>query len=128
MRIDFHHSSGQSAVKHSFSALAVAGLLIAAALAGCASPLALSGQVQNSRETLTGSASRDSQGTGTLTLVSSTGALCHGDFVFTSRRFARGTLTCDDQRSGAFQMASTNFKGTGSGTLGRERFTFEISE
>jgi hypothetical protein len=98
--------------------------LIVLACTGCALTLPVRGQVQNSPETFSGTATGHLGGGGELSLVSSKGAVCRGNFVYVTRRQGEGVFNCDDGRSGPFTFASTGTAGTGYGTLGNERFTF----
>ena len=99
-------------------------LAIAALLSGCSMTLAVRGQVQNSDEMFTGTATGYMDGGGNMTLVSSKGAVCKGNFVYVTRRNGEGVFNCDDGRSGPFQFVSTGTRGTGYGDLGGQRFTF----
>ena len=80
--------------------------------------------MQNSDETFTGTATGHLSGGGVLTIVSNKGAVCKGNFVYTTGRNGEGVFACDDGRSGPFQFASTGAAGTGFGDLGDQRFTF----
>lgn len=98
-------------------------------LAGCSSnPLSLTlpveGRLQNVDETFTGTATGYLDGSGDLTIVSSNGAVCKGNFVYVSRRQGEGVFHCDDGRSGPFEFVSSGTRGTGFGDLGGQRFTF----
>jgi hypothetical protein len=98
--------------------------LIAVVSAGCTMTLPVRGQVQNSPETFRGTATGHLDGGGNLTMVSSKGAVCKGNFVYVTHRHGEGVFSCDDGRSGPFTFVSTGTAGTGYGTLGNERFTF----
>jgi len=93
-------------------------------LSGCSMTLPVKGQVQNSAETFTGTATGYIGGSGDLTIVSNSGATCTGNFVYVTSRNGEGVFSCDDGRSGPFQFVSTGTKGTGYGDLGGQRFTF----
>jgi hypothetical protein len=82
------------------------------------------GVVQNSDETFTGKATGYVGGSGNLTIMSSKGATCSGDFVYVTRRQGEGVFQCSDGRSGPFTFASTGSSGVGNGSLGGEIFTF----
>jgi hypothetical protein len=97
---------------------------IAAILAGCSMTLPVRGKVQNSDETFSGTATGYIDGGGDMTLVSSKGAVCKGNFVYVTGRNGEGVFSCDDGRSGPFQFVSTGKRGTGYGDLGGQRFTF----
>ena len=97
---------------------------LAAGLSGCSLTLPVRGQVQNSDETFTGTATGHMDGAGNLGIVSSKGAVCDGDFVYVTPRRGEGVFTCGDGRSGPFQFVSTGSRGTGHGSLGGQNFTF----
>lgn len=97
-------------------------------LQGCSMTLPVKGQVQNSAETFTGTATGYLDGGGNLKIVSSKGAVCEGNFVYVNRRQGSGVFDCDDKRSGPFEFVSTGSRGTGYGSLGGERFTFTFGE
>jgi hypothetical protein len=99
--------------------LASAGLL-----AGCSLTLAVRGQVGNTGETFTGTATGYMDGAGDLTITSNRGAVCTGAFVYVTRRQGSGTFTCNDGRTGPFEFVSTGSRGTGSGRLGDQPITF----
>lgn len=103
---------------------AVLVLLGAATLSACSVTLPVHGQVQNSDETFTGTATGGLSGSGTLTIVSSKGATCSGNFVYVTERTGQGVFTCSDGRTGPFNFVSTGMSGTGYGDLGGQRFTF----
>lgn len=102
----------------------VAAVLTLSALQGCSMTLPVQGQVQNSTETFSGTATGYLDGGGNLKIVSSKGAVCEGNFVYTSSREGKGIFHCDDKRSGPFEFVSTGTRGTGTGDLGGERFIF----
>lgn len=93
-------------------------------LAACSMTLPVRGNVMNSSETFTGTATGYMDGGGNLTIVSSKGAICKGNFVYVSRRDGEGVFTCDDGRAGPFAFVSTGTRGIGKGDLGGERFVF----
>lgn len=93
-------------------------------LAACSMTLAVRGNLQQSDETFTGTATGELNGSGTLTIVTTHGATCRGEFVYVNRRQGEGTFTCSDGRTGPFQFASTGTRGTGFGDLGGQKFTF----
>jgi hypothetical protein len=86
--------------------------------------LQVTGQVQNSDETFSGTATGYMDGGGNLEIVSSRGAVCKGNFVYVTNRNGEGVFDCSDGRSGPFKFVSTGTRGTGHGTLGGENFTF----
>ena len=102
----------------------VALAFIAIALSGCTVTEPVRGQVQNSDETFTGTATGGMNGDGTLSIVSNKGATCTGNFVYTTGRTGDGVFTCSDGRSGPFHFVSSGLSGTGYGDLGGEKFTF----
>ena len=105
------------------AALAI-GLSASSTIACCSLTLPVRGQVQNSDETFTGSATGYMGGNGNLSITSSKGTVCTGDFVYVTPRTGEGVFTCNDGRSGPFQFASTGSFGTGHGSLGGQNFTF----
>lgn len=103
-------------------------VLLTGALAGCSMTLPVRGQVQDSEETFSGTATGYIDGGGTLKIVSSRGTVCEGNFVYVTRREGSGVFSCDDKRSGPFQFVSTGTRGTGTGTLGNQRFIFTFGD
>ena len=99
---------------------------LAAALAACSTILPITGQMQGSSERFTGGARGNMSGSGALSIVTTSGVHCSGNFTYTSRLQASGTLTCEDGRSGPFVYYSTGTGRTGYGTLGNVRFTFTV--
>lgn len=99
-------------------------LLLAVLLAHGCMTLPVKGQVQNKKETFSGTATGDMLGGGTLKIVSSLGAVCEGNFVYINGRQGSGVFSCSDGRSGPFEFVSTGYSGTGYGDLGGDRFTF----
>lgn len=102
--------------------------LTAILVSACSMTLPVKGTVQNTNETFTGTATGYIDRSGVLTIVTSEGATCDGDFVYVTSRQGEGVFTCDDGRSGPFQFVSTGTKGTGHGDLGGERFTFTFGK
>ena len=98
--------------------------VLAVGLSACSLTLPVRGQIQNSDETFTGSATGYMDGSGNLTITSSDGTVCTGDFVYVTRRNGAGVFTCNDGRSGPFQFVSTGSRGNGRGSLGGEDFIF----
>ncbi len=97
-------------------------------ISGCSITLPVTGQIQNSNETFTGTATGYLDGGGDLTIFSNKGSSCTGNFVYVSRRNGEGIFTCDDGRTGPFQFVSTGTRGTGYGDLGGQRFTFTFGQ
>jgi hypothetical protein len=93
-------------------------------LSGCSLTLPVRGQVSESAETFTGTATGYSDGAGDLTITTSRGVACTGAFVYVNRRQGEGTFTCNDGRTGPFSFVSTGQRGTGTGSLGGKPVTF----
>lgn len=102
----------------------VAGL--GALLAGCVNAAHVQGVVEGSGEVFSGGSFREVDGGGSLTVRSSRGAVCAGDFVYVRPREGQGTFRCSDGRVGPFQFVSTGLRGTGSGNFGGRRFVFSF--
>jgi hypothetical protein len=103
--------------------VAVAGLGM---LAACTTTLPLSGRMERTNETFSGTVSGSGyrEGTGQVTLVSSLNTRCSGNFTYTSRRRGEGVLACNDGRTGAFRLSGAGSSGTGTGELNGHRFNF----
>jgi hypothetical protein len=93
-------------------------------LTACSMTLPVQGFVQNSDESFSGSATGYMDGSGHLSIVSSKGTTCSGNFVYVNSRRGEGVFQCSDGRSGPFWFVSTGTRGTGYGTLGGQNFTF----
>ncbi len=95
-------------------------------LASCAASAPVTGQMQKSDETFSGTVTGSgySGGSGELTIVSSRKAQCRGGFTYISRRRADGVLNCDDGRTGPFHIAAAGATGNGYGDLNGQRYTF----
>jgi hypothetical protein len=106
----------------------VVALLLVSAFSGCTMTLPVRGQVQNSAESFTGTATGHLNGEGNLQMVSSKGAVCNGNFVYVTHRQGEGVFNCDDGRSGPFAFVSTGTSGTGHGTLDNQRFIFTFGQ
>ena len=102
--------------------------LLAIELSACSLTLPVRGQIQSSNETFTGSATGYMDGSGNLSITSSSGSVCTGDFVYVTKRTGEGVFTCNDGRSGPFQFVSTGSHGTGHGSLGGQVFTFTFGD
>lgn len=109
-------------------ALMLGSVVLAGALAGCSMTLPVRGQVQDSEETFSGTATGYIDGGGDLKIISSKGAVCEGNFVYVTSREGSGVFNCNDKRSGPFQFVSTGTRGTGTGTLSGQRFIFTFGE
>jgi hypothetical protein len=103
-------------------------VLLASALGACASSVtsSLNGATEDGAEKFSGSSTTNMSGTGTLTIASEAGLSCSGRFVYVLHRLAKGTLNCLNGQSGSFDLVSTGRSGTGSGTIGSRRFTFDF--
>lgn len=100
-------------------------IALAGYLAGCSLTLPVRGNLLNSDETFTGSATGYPDGSGVLKVTSSSGTDCTGEFVYETRRKGAGVFHCTDGRSGPFEFVSTGTRGNGWGELGDYRkFTF----
>lgn len=97
-------------------------------LSSCSMTLPVRGNVMNSSETFTGTATGYMDGGGNLMLVTSKGATCTGNFVYVSSRDGEGVFTCDDGRTGPFTFVSTGTRGTGKGDIGGERVIFTFGK
>lgn len=100
----------------------------AALLSACSVTLPVKGQIQNSDETFSGTATGHMDGGGEMTLLSSKGATCTGNFSYVTSRNGEGVFSCSDGRSGPFQFVSTGSRGTGYGDLGGQRFIFTFGK
>lgn len=98
------------------------------ALTACSMTLPVKGQVQNTPETFTGTATGYLDGSGDLKIVSNLGAVCEGDFVYVTKRTGEGIFSCEDGRTEPFNFVSTGKKGTGHGSLGGHAFTFTFGK
>lgn len=105
-------------------------LLLAASslfLAGCLT-LPVTGATEDGTERFYGSATGYMDGSGTITLDSSKGTKVVGNFVYINRRQGEGIFRCDDGRTGPFTFVSTGNRGTGTGRLGNQYFTFTFGD
>jgi len=104
-------------------ASAGAGLL----LSGCLT-LAVGGNVDGTGESFTGSATGYLDRSGLLTVTASSGVTCSGRFVYVTRRYGQGDMTCSDGRAGSFDFVSNGLSGFGRGSIGGQpiHFTFGI--
>jgi hypothetical protein len=93
-------------------------------LSGCSMTLPVSGRMADGTETFTGRATGYMDGGGNLEIVSNKGRTCSGNFVYVTSRNGEGVFTCSDGKSGPFQFVSTGTRGTGTGIIGGEAFTF----
>ena len=102
--------------------IAIAGMLVFAS--ACSMTLPVTGSVQSTGETFSGTATGRLDGAGELTITSNRGAVCTGRFVYVTSREGSGTFNCNDGRSGPFTFVSTGRRGTGRGTLDGQPFIF----
>jgi hypothetical protein len=93
-------------------------------LTGCAMTLPVNGMVEGSGEHFVGQATGHLDGAGELTMKTERGTTCTGRFVYVNPREGSGTFHCSDGRSGPFTFVSTGHRGTGTGTLNGQNFTF----
>jgi Thiamine monophosphate kinase len=93
-------------------------------LGACELTLPVNGRMNDGSEVFTGTATGYLDGAGTLTITSSRGRTCSGDFVYVTGRTGEGVFTCSDGQSGPFQFVSTGSRGTGTGVIGGQPFTF----
>lgn len=105
-------------------AAAAALAAVTVGVAACSLTLPVSGQVSESDETFTGSATGYMDRSGTLEIRSSKGTVCTGNFVYVTAREGEGVFRCNDGRVGPFTFVSTGTRGTGHGTIGGKRFIF----
>jgi hypothetical protein len=103
-------------------------VLLASTLGACASSTtsSLYGTTEDGAEKFSGSTTTSVSGVGTLTIASEAGLSCSGRFVYVLHRLAKGTLNCANGQSGSFELISAGGRGTGSGTFGSRRFTFDF--
>lgn len=95
---------------------------------GCSLTLPVRGQIENSPESFTGTATGYMNGSGTMKLISTSGVTCEGEFVYESSRTGSGVLRASDGRTGSFTFASTGRNGTGTGLLGGKKFIFTFGK
>lgn len=100
-------------------------IALALVVAGCSLTLPVRGELLNSDERFSGSATGYRDGSGVLKVTSTTGTVCTGKFVYETSRKGAGTFQCTDGRTGPFQFVSTGRSGNGWGEFGDNRkFTF----
>ena len=99
-------------------------LALLATTSACSMTLPVSGRMSDGQETFTGSATGYLDGGGVLTLNSSKGRTCTGNFVYVTNRNGEGVFTCSDGQSGPFKFVSTGTRGTGTGEIAGRMFTF----
>lgn len=107
--------------------LAVSVALVLA-LSACSATVPVQGQVQNASETFAGTTTGYMDGSGTLSVLSSRGTTCTGDFTYVTGRTGEGVFRCADGRSGPFHFVSAGRHGSGQGSLGGQAFTFTFGD
>ena len=100
-------------------------LALLAVLGGCAGTV--SGSVQGTGETFTGTVVAGMRHDGTVTITSNRGVTCEGTYLFAEERKGEGVFQCSDGRSGPFTFVSNGLSGLGSGNLDGRSFTFRFS-
>jgi hypothetical protein len=110
------------ALKRSVVALFIA---VGGSLSACAAHR-VEGVVEGGREVFSGGSFREIDGGGVLTVQSSLGVVCTGDFAYVRPREGAGTFRCSDGRAGPFSFVSTGLRGTGQGVVGGRRFVFSF--
>lgn len=93
-------------------------------MSACSMTLPVKGRMTDGSESFTGTATGYMDGGGNLKIVSNRGRTCTGDFVYVTGKNGEGVFTCDDGNSGPFTFVSTGTRGTGTGTIGGQDFTF----
>lgn len=85
------------------------------------------GVVQGGREVFQGLSFREIDGGGMVSIASSRGVTCDGDFVYVAPHEGKGTFYCTDGRTGPFSFVATGRRGTGTGTIAGQPFVFRFS-
>jgi hypothetical protein len=105
-------------------AIAISMMLAAG---GCSFSRQIHGVVEGTGETFVGTATGNTDDTGSVEIRSAR-TVCRGSFVYTTFRQGAGTAVCDDGRKGPFSFQSPGWRGgTGTGTFGRRRVIFTFS-
>ena len=99
-------------------------VVVCSILSACGSTMPLTGAIKDSDESFSGIATDNPDGDGNLTIISSKGASCTGNFAYVTRHQGQGVFECNDGRSGPFKFVSTGMWGTGYGQLGNSKLTF----
>lgn len=102
----------------------LAAATVAMLITSCSTTLPVKGRVANSSETFTGSATGYLDGAGDITLTSSEGAFCEGNFVYVTPRTGEGVISCNDGRSAALSFVSAGSRGTATAEMDGETVTF----
>ena len=103
-------------------------LVVVCIVVACSITVPVRGFIQNSSETFTGTTTGYLDRSGKLTVITSDGTTCNGDFVYVTPRTGEGVFHCNDGRSGPFQFASTGLHGTGNGKLADKTFIFTFGD
>jgi hypothetical protein len=90
--------------------------------------LPVEGEVQHGTETFSGMATVFFSGDGSMTLTTSLGVTCTGEFINANRREGSGTVVCEDGRSGSFDFVTFGFSGFGTGLIATVPFAFRIGK
>lgn len=106
--------------------LVVVSVLALLTQAACSLTVPLQGAADDGSETFSGKTTGYTDGSGVLSLTSSKGRSCTGEFVYVTQREGRGTFRCADGAGGSFTFVSAGKHGTGVGSLGGKRFTFSF--
>jgi hypothetical protein len=93
-------------------------------LAGCSDTLPVQGMLAGTGDRFTGTATGYVDGSGDLSIAFASGRTCSGEFVYVNGREGEGTFECSDGATGPFSFVSAGQRGTGTGTLNGQLFTF----
>lgn len=96
------------------------------AVCGCSKTADVLGGFEDGSETFKGTTTGYLDGAGVLSIVSSKGLRCEGQWVFVTKRTGKGTFNCADGQNGPFEFVSTGSRGTGTGRLGGKPFVFSF--
>jgi hypothetical protein len=98
--------------------------LAALTLGGCSDTLPVRGILASTGDRFTGTATGYVDGSGNLSIMFASGRTCSGEFVYVNARQGEGTFECSDGATGPFSFVSAGQRGTGTGTLSGQLFTF----
>ena len=90
--------------------------------------LPIEGEIQDTSETFTGSATAYFSGGGILTLTTNRGVTCQGEYINTEKHQGNGTVVCEDGRLGYFNFVASGFTGNGEGLIDTKPFAFRIGK
>lgn len=90
-------------------------------LLGCSRTMAVKGQLEDGTRHFTGTATGYIDDSGILSIVTTDGATCEGDFFLS---WGKGVLACTDGKSGTFHFTNSYSGGFGEGTIDGKAFTF----